>query len=179
MSPLRDYSIILVIVLGFIFAGRGAMLWTETSSGGVTQNWITPASAIPAHAYMWTWGIDGDPKEEPDLWHFHVIFSANDTAEVLLLWNLNQSILFQRNSSRIDETFETALPRTNQPWRWDWLIRNPHGSALGVDNFTITHFSVRYSERQNGGTAIGTGLFLIVAAAIAFVYFSRRDSRPL
>ncbi len=180
MNPLRRYSLLLMIAIGSILIGQGVFLWAETRSGGVIRNWVTPASVIPSHQYMWTWGVDGVAKDEsdlPDLWHFHIVFSANDTAEVLLTWNLNQSILFQRNSLRIDETFDVALPRTNGSWRWDWLIKNPHSSALRVDNFTITHYSVRYPERRDGFVAVGTGFFIIFGATAALVYVRRRDSR--
>lgn len=153
-------------------------MWTEADNGVIIQNWITPSSAIPGKAYMWTWGVDGNPRAEPDSWHFRVHFVANNSADVLLLWNLNESILFERNSAKIDETFDIPLPRTNQLWRWDWLIRNPHESVLGVENFTVTHFPVRFPERQNGVVAISVGVSMIIAATAVFVYIKRRD-RPL
>ncbi len=153
------------------------MLWTQTNTGAVIQNWITPTSIIPGNAYMWTWGVEGTPAQEPDLWHFHVFFVSNDTAEVLLIWNLNQSTLFDRNSSKIDETFDVQLPRTNQPWRWDWLIRNPNNRFLLVENFTVTHYPLRYPERQNGAIAMGVGALLIITSIAAFVFFRHRRSQ--
>jgi len=162
------------MVLGIVLIGRGAMLYSQTDSSNMIQNWIAPSSFIPGNAYMWTWGVEGSANNEPDLWHFHVMFVANDTAQVLLMWNLNESILFERSSSKIDEIFDARLPRTNQHWRWDWLIRNPHSSGISVENFTVTHYSVRYPERLNGIVAVGTGLFFVIATASLLFYFNRR-----
>lgn len=173
MKPLRRYLLLSLIFLGFVLVGRGALLWGRTDSGRVIQNWVTPALAIRGHEYMWTWGVGGIAREEPDLWHFHVDFIANGTAEVFLMWNLNQSILFLRNSSMINETFEVPLPRANGAWRWDWLIMNPHSSVLGVENFIVTHYSVRHPERQNAIVATSTGVFITVACS-ALVYSGRR-----
>jgi len=178
LRKLRQFSLLAVIVLGLIFAVRGVALWTEVDTGVHIQNWITPSSAIPGKAYMWTWGVSGNPKSEPDLWHFHVVFVANDSADVLLLWNLNESVLFVRNSARIDETFDVPLPRTSKLWRWDWLIRNPHETTLGVENFTVTHYPLSFPERQNGAMAIAVGISIIAASTAAFVYFKRPGMRP-
>ena len=178
MSRLRQFSILAIIGVGLIFLARGVSLWTEAETGVVIQNWITPSSAIPGKAYMWTWGVDGSPRSEPDLWHFHVIFVANDSADVVLLWNLNETVLFEKHSPQIDETLDVPLPRTSKLWRWDWLIKNPHDSVLGVMNFTVTHYPVTYPERQNGIVAVSVGFSMIVAASAAYVYFKRQDRRP-
>lgn len=167
-----------MILLGAALGIRGATLWSETNTGTFIQNWITPSSEIPRKSYMWTWGVGSNPQQEPDQWHFHVIFVANDTADVLLLWNLNESVLFQRKSSRIDEVFDVPLPRTTVLWRWDWLIRNPHESGLAVRNFTVFHYPVSFPERQNGVSAITVGVSLVVAACVAMLHFRRADIRP-
>jgi hypothetical protein len=165
---------LVLVVLGLVLLARGTMLYVETESGGFIQNWTTPATTIPSKAYMWTWGVEGVQADQPDSWHFHVVFEANATGEVFLMWNLNQSVLFNRNSSKIDETFEVVLPRTSGSWRWDWLIKNPNSSGLTVDNFTVSHYSIRYPERMNGLMAIGAGLIMVVAAAGVLAYFRRR-----
>ncbi len=126
---------------------------------------------------MWTWGVGSNPRQEPDLWHFHVIFVANDTAIVMLLWNLNESVLFERSAAQIDETFDVSLPRATTLWRWDWLIKNPHETGLSVRNFTVTHYPISFPERQNGVIAVGMGVSLVIAAGVALVYFSRRDTQ--
>jgi hypothetical protein len=166
-----------VIILGTAIGVRGVTLWGQTNTGTFIQNWITPSSQIPGKSYMWTWGVGSNPRQEPDLWHFHVIFVANDTADVLLLWNLNESVLFERSSARIDETFDVALPRTSVLWRWDWLIRNPHETGLTVENFTVSHYPVSFPERQNGIIAITAGVALIIAASVGLIYFRRVETR--
>ena len=127
---------------------------------------------------MWTWGVDGSPTSEPDLWHFRVIFVANDSADVVLLWNLNETVLFEKKSAQINETLDVPLPRTSKLWRWDWLIKNPHESVLRVMNFNVTHYPVRYPERQNGIVAVGVGISILVAASATHVYIKRQDKRP-
>ena len=97
---------------------------------------------------------------------------------MVLLWNLNETVLFEKHSSQIDETLDVPLPRTSKLWRWDWLIENPHDSVLGVMNFTVTHHPVTYPERQNGIVAVSVGISMIVAASAAYVYFKRQDRRP-
>ncbi len=153
------------------------MLWGQAETSGVIQNWVSPASTIPGNTYMLTWGVDGSPEKEPDVWHFHVVLVANSTADVLLLWNLNESILYQKSGSKIDETFDVPLPRTNNAWRWDWMIKNPQSSMLGVANFTITHYAIMYPERQNGLIAIGLGLAIIAVAGVSYTYLSRRGTQ--
>ena len=130
MNRLYRYSLLGVLVLGLVFAAEGAVLWIRTDYGATTRNWITPQSRIPEKGYMWTWGVEGNPRAEPDEWHFHVMFAANRTADIILFWKLNESVLYERSSAQIDESFDVALPRTTESWRWDWLIRNPHDSVL-------------------------------------------------
>ena len=173
----RRLLLVALVVLGLALGVRGATMWTETNTGTYIQNWITPSSQIPAKSYMWTWGVGSNPQQEPDMWHFHVVFVANDSADVLLLWNLNESILFERTSAQIDETFDVPLPRTTALWRWDWLIKNPHETGLAVQNFTVSHYPLSFPERQNGIIAIAIGVSLIVAAGVALFYFSRVDTR--
>jgi hypothetical protein len=174
---LRRYILFVMVVLGLLLASRGVWLWSEVDTGTVIQNWIVPSSVIPGNAGKWTWGVGGDPGQEPNQWHFHVFFQANQTANVLLVWNLNQSVLFARNSSSMDESFDVVLPVSHEPWRWDWLIRNPYATALEVYNFTISHYSVRFPERQNGVIAIGVGAVIALVAGITLVYFERRGIR--
>ena len=175
MIPRYRYAFSAILVLGLVLIAIGAMQWTQEVSGNVIRNWISPSTVVPAKAYKWTWGVGSVPQSEPDSWHFQVIFTANNSAQVSLLWNLNQSILFERNSSKINETFDVSLPRANQAWRWDWLIENPHKTALGVQNFTIIHYPITYPQRQNGTVAIVVGLFVFVAASLAMFYFRNQD----
>lgn len=152
-------------------------MWTQLETGVVIQNWITPTFAIPAKAYMWTWGVGESAQMEPDFWHFHLLFEANDTAIIRLLWNLNQSVLFQKNAAHVDETLDLSLPRTAEVWRWDWLIENPHTTGLRVDNFTVTHYPFSYPERRNGTIAIGAGIFMIAAASLLVVYLKGHNTQ--
>ena len=127
---------------------------------------------------MWTWGVAGIASAEPDEWHYDVIFSANSTAEVDLVWNLNQTILFTKSSSMINESFNVNLPRTDSSWRWDWLIKNVGGSVLGVANFTVTHYPIRHPQRSIGSVLLGAGLAIIIAAPISAIWFKRQGNRP-
>jgi hypothetical protein len=166
-----------VIVVGLISTAEGVVLLREVEIGGVIKNWLAPSSTIPGKANLWTWGVEDKAQSEPDLWHFHVVFLANITANVILLWNLNESVLFERNSARIDETFDLSLPRTDQNWRWDWLVTNPNELVLGIENFTVTHYSIRFPHRQNGVLAIVAGISIIIAASSGFVYSRRLETR--
>jgi hypothetical protein len=177
MNRLYRYSLLGVLVLGLVFAAEGAMLWIRTDYGATTRNWITPQSRIPGKGYMWTWGVEGNPRAEPDEWHFHVMFAANRTADIILFWKLNESVLYERSSAQIDESFDVALPRTTESWRWDWLIRNPHDSVLSVENFTVVHYSMKYPERQIGSLVLGSGVIALLAVPIAIAYLRRRDIR--
>ncbi len=176
-SDKTRYVNLSILLLGLILIGRGATLWNEGQSGVVIENWVTPATTIPGHALVLTWGVGGSSPEEPDLWHFHVSFSANETAHVLLVWNLNESVLFERRGMSVNETFDATLPRTQQAWRWDWMIENPESAVLAIQNFTIVHYPIRFTERQNSIAAIGTGLAIAVAASFAFYYFSHQRTR--
>lgn len=88
-------------------------MWVRTDYG-VENRFLTAPLRIPERGYYWTWGVNGDPRVEPDEWHFHVVFTANKTADVVLLWNMNESILFERSSAKIDEGFDVALPKTTE-----------------------------------------------------------------
>jgi len=121
---------------------------------------------------MWTWGVGGNPNLEPEQWHFQVFFLANDSAEVSLLWNLNETVLFRRSAAQIGETIDVPLPRTTALWRWDWLIHNPHETGLRVLNFSVSHYPFSFPERQNGLVAMVLGVSMILAASV-LIYFSR------
>jgi hypothetical protein len=173
----RRLVILAVLLLGLIFVGRGATLWNEAQSGVVIQNWVTPATIIPGHKFILTWGVDGNAQEEPDLWHFHISFTANETAHVMLVWNLNESVLFERRAANVNLTFEVPLPRTQQAWRWDWKIENPESAILAIGNFTILHYPIRFPERQNAIVAIGAGLAMVTTATLTFHYATHRRIR--
>lgn len=171
------YAILGVLLLGALFTGRGVTVWNEAQSGVVIENWVTPATTIPGHALILTWGVGGNSQEEPDLWHFQISFKANETAHVMLVWNLNESVLFERRAASVNETFDVPLPRA-QVWRWDWMIENPHSTVLSIGNFTIVHYPVRFPERQNAIIAVGAGLAMTIGAAFAFYYVNRQRIRP-
>jgi hypothetical protein len=166
-----------VLLLGLVFVGRGATLWNESQSGVVIENWVTPATTIPGHALILTWGVEGNPQEEPDLWHFHISFRANGTAHVMLVWNLNESVLFERRASDVNVTFDVPLPRTQQAWRWDWMIENPLPAVLAIGNFSILHYPIRFPERQNAIVAIGVGFAMVIAATLTFYHVTHRRIR--
>jgi len=163
-------------LLGTVFLTRGTMLWVQAETGVVIQNWITPTTTIPPDAWKWTWGVGATASQEPDAWHFKVFFRANDTAQVLLLWNLNETVLFSREALQVDETFDIQLPKTGQDWRWDWLIKNLNPTTLTVYNFTVMHYPIRYPERTNGLAAVVVGVGLLVIAGALVVNSRRRDS---
>jgi hypothetical protein len=178
MNRLYPYSLLVVLLVALVFAAEGAILWVRTEHGPTTRNWINPESRIPGKGYMWTWGVEGNPRTEPDEWHFHVMFAANESADIILFWKLNESVLYERRSAQIDESFDVPLPRTNELWRWDWLIRNPHDSVLDVKNFTVVHYSIKYPERQIGILVLGSGVIASLAVPIAIAYQRHRDMRP-
>jgi len=153
MNRLHLFALLAILMLGASLIGGGAIMWNRAEYGSTIVNWITPSHHIPNNGYMWTWGVAGIPSDEPDEWHFHVIFSANRTAVITLVWNLNETTLFERRGAAIDESFAVQLPRTNAPWRWDWRISNPNSSVLGVANFTVTHYSIKFPLRHIGSIA--------------------------
>ena len=159
MHRLYRHLPLIAIIIGLILTATGTFLWTVALPGAANQNWIAPVT-IPASRNFATWGASG-VANPPDAWHFQVFFAANNTAEVLLVWNLNQ-IVFQKKSSNLDETLETPLPRTSENWRWDWVVKNPHSTPLAVTNFTVTHHSITYPFRLYGVTF---GIFGILIAS--------------
>ncbi len=169
-------TLVVLLILGLLLVGRGTALWFQEDRSGAIQNWVAPSSMIPGNSLMLTWGVGGARFEEPDKWHFQVKFEANDTGEVRLLWNLNESVLFERSGSKFDATFEIVLPRVNGQWRWDWMISNPHSTVLSVANFTVYHYPVRYPERQNGVIVVCVGLIIGFTAA-AFTFMRRGQIR--
>jgi len=177
MNRLYCYSLVGILLLGLVLVAAGANLWNRTDYGGTIVNWITPSSRIPGNGNMWTWGVAGIPAAEPDEWHFHVVFSANRTARIALVWNLNETTLFEKSAATIDESFNVALPRTTFPWRWDWVIRNPDSSWLGVYNFTVTHYPITYPKRQLGYLALAGGFIAVLVAPIAIAFIRHRDIR--
>ena len=126
---------------------------------------------------MPTWGVTGIPAAEPDEWHFQVVFSANRTAKIALVWNLNETTLFEKRAATIDESFNVALPRATVSWRWDWVIINPDSSVLQVYNFTVIHYPITYPGRQLGLITLFGGFSALLAAPIAIVFFKLRDIR--
>jgi hypothetical protein len=177
MNRLYRYSLLGVLLLGVVLVAAGTYMWNRTDYGSTIVNWITPSSRIPAKGNMSTWGVAGASATEPDEWHFHVVFSANRTARITLMWNLNETILFEKSAATIDESFNVALPRTAVSWRWDWVIRNPDRSWLGVYNFTVTNYSITHPQRQVGSMALGAGFVAVLIVPIAF--FRHRDVRRI
>ncbi len=177
MKRLHNYSLVALLLLGLVLVAVGAEMWNNADYGITMTNWITPSLPIAGNGNMWTWGVAGIPTAEPDEWHFHVVFSANRTAKVALVWNLNESTLFEKIAATIDESFTVALPRTNVSWRWDWVIRNTDSSVVRVYNLTVTHYSITYPQRRVGLIALGCGFMAVLAAPIATVFLRRRDIR--
>ncbi len=166
-----------VLLLGAVLVGGGISLWLRADHGPVYRFYSGRLPQIPAGAYLSTWGFRGSPTAEPDEWNFNVIFAANNTADVVLAWNRNQTVLYQKTSANLNETFVVALPRTTSPWSWDWFVRNPHDSTLEIKNFTVIHYSLTYPERKQSVIALGAGTAAVVLAGGALAYFTRRDSR--
>lgn len=179
MKRLVRFSLLGLLVFGVVLIVGGAVMWVQPVPEDTIENWITPSSRIPGNGLMMTWGVGGGPMGEPDAWHFHVVFCANSTANIVLLWNLNETTLFEKSSNKLDESFTVALPRTTHSWRWDWAIMNPGDSVLRVENFTVTHYAIRYPERSVGSMALGTGLIAVVAVPILKIHFRRRDILPI
>ena len=153
-------------------------MWSKTEYSPTSRFYTVPVHFIPSDGYFWTWGMIGNAGTEPDAWHFYVVFAGNETAVVELLWNANQSILFSKTSAKMTETFDVELPRTDQSWRWDWVIKNPNRLMLLIENFTIVHYSIKYPERQKGLTLVSLGLAATLTAAVLEVYVWRRRSQP-
>jgi hypothetical protein len=151
-------------------------MWIKTDYG-VTSRFFTVPLRIPGKAHYSTWGVAGGPELEPYEWHFHIVFSANRTANVVLSWKMNESILYERTSDMIDEVFIVALPRTSVTWTWDWIIENPNDSALRVDNFTVVHYPIMYPGREVGSVLLSTGIIVVFAVPIIMVYLRRLDIR--
>jgi hypothetical protein len=178
MKRLRRYFLLGVVILGVLLVADGTTLWVRACYGPVIQNWVNPQSRIPAGGYMWTWGVSGNARSEPDEWHFHVIFAADNAANITLLWKLNERILYHRSSAHIDETFVVALPRASGSWRWDWLVGNPSDSTLTVDNFTVVHYAIEHPERQTGSLLLGSGIIALLSIPFAIVYARHQHNEP-
>jgi hypothetical protein len=176
MAARAYYLLVALLILGLLVSSSGTLLWEEFQAGTLIVNYVPPASPIPAHSYVLTWGVGGLSSAEPDLWHFHVFFTANETGQVLLIWNLNQSILFERQGSNLNETFDMPLPRTLQSWRWDWMIRNTNDLVLKIENFTVAHYPVQFPNRQKGLILILVGASIVIVAITTIVYL--RHTRP-
>jgi len=140
-------------------------------------NWITPSLPIAGNGKMPTWGVAGVPAEEPDEWHFQVVFSANGTGTIALVWNLNATTLFEKSGAAIDESFNVAMPRSSVAWRWDWVIINPDNLVLRVYNFTVRHYPISFPERQPGLVTLVGGLIFTIAASVTIAFFRYRDIR--
>jgi hypothetical protein len=165
-----------VAILGVILEAGGTALWLRSENGSVIRNWINPHFKIPPGGYMWTWGVLGNAKSEPDEWHFHVIFAADNVANVTLLWKHHERILYHRSSAEFDETFVVALPKVNGSWTWDWLVGNPGKSTLTVDNFTVIHFSISHPKRQTGTLLLSSGTIALLSIPVVIAYARRQDA---
>jgi hypothetical protein len=179
MSRVLPYLFLSILLVGAVLTALGMVLWSKAEFSPTSRFYIIPVHFVPSNGYYWTWGMEGNSGTEPDAWHFHVVFAANETAVVALLWNTNQSVLFSKTSAKMTETFVVELPRTGQPWRWDWVIKNPDRLTLLVENFTIVHYSIKYPERQKGVVLFSVGLAATLTATVAQVYVSRRHSQPM
>jgi len=175
MNRLSFYSIMGIFLLGGVLLAAGANLWNLTDDGNIMTNYITPSLPIAGRGIMPTWGVAGVSSAEPDEWHFQVVFSANRTAKIALVWNLNATTLFEKSGAAIDESFNVALPRSSVSWRWDWVIINPESSVLRVYNFTVTHYPLSFPEREPGLVVLAGGLTFLLAAPIALAFFRRQD----
>jgi hypothetical protein len=177
MNRVYRYSLVGIFLLGVVLLAAGANLWNRMDDGSTMTNWIAPSTRIIGNGNMPTWGVAGIPAAEPDAWHFHVVFSANRTATIALVWNLNETTLFEKSAVTIDESFNVALPRTAVSWRWDWVIMNPDSSVLRVYNFTVTHYPITYPERQLGLITLVGGFTAVLAVPIAVAFLRHRDIR--
>jgi hypothetical protein len=165
-----QYSMLSVLLLGVILLSVGALMFTQTKYGPITRFWTGPTIRVPANSITPTWGVGGNATQEPDEWHFEVFFTANRTATIKLVWNLNESLLYEKTSAAINESFSVALPKASGDWRWDWAIHNSQDSALGVQNFTVIHYSIQHPQRQIGILMLSGGIIAVIAASIALVY---------
>ena len=179
MNRFFPYLLLGVLLVGVLSIAAGAIMWSKTDYSPTSRFYIIPVHFVPSNGYFWTWGMEGKAGTEPDAWHFHIVFAANETAVVTLLWNSNQTVLFSKSSAKMLENFDVALPRTDESWRWDWLIKNPNDLVLLVENFTIIHYSIKYPERRNGLTLFSVGLAASFAALVAEVYAWRRGIQPV
>jgi hypothetical protein len=177
VNSLVSFLLVGILLIGAVSTTVGLVLWSEKEYGPTSRFYTIPVHFIPSSGYFWTWGMEGNAGTEPDAWHFYVVFAGNETAVVELLWNTNQSVLYSKTSAKLTDTFDVELPRTDQSWKWDWVIKNPNRLMLWVENFTIVHYSVKYAERQKGLTFICLGLAAILAGAVAEVCVWRRRSQ--
>jgi hypothetical protein len=179
MNRFVPHLLLGILLVGVLSLAVGVMIWSRADYGPTSRFYVIPVHFIPSNGYFWTWGMEGNAVTEPDAWHFQVVFAANETAVIALLWNSNQSVLFSKSSAKMTETFDVALPRTDESWRWDWVIKNPNTLALLVENFTIVHYSIKYPEREKGLTLFSMGLAATLAALVAEAYVWRRGIQPI
>ncbi len=178
MKPMRRNLLVGVLLLGVLLTTGGMLMWVRTEYGTTFRFIGEKDHRIPGKGYFWTWGYPGYAKDLPDAWHFHVIFSANGTADIVLLWNVNESILFEKSGAKLDLAFDVAIPRTTENWTWDWLITNPNDLAIVVDNLTVIHNQITYPERQLGSVILGAGNATVLGAVVGLVYSRRHDIPP-
>jgi hypothetical protein len=170
MNKLSRFIPLGALLLGLTLVSLGVGMWVKTEYG-VESRFFTIPLRIPGKSHYSTWGVAGGPPAiEPDEWHFRIIFAANGTAHVILSWNMNERILYERSSAKIDEVFNVTLPRTNEAWTWDWVIENPNNFVLRVENFTVVHYPIIFPERIVGALSIGTGFMVMVAVPIIMIY---------
>jgi len=173
------YLLLGILLVGAASIAVGVTTWSKPEYGQTSRFYTIPGHFVHSNGYFLTWGMEGNAGTEPDAWHFHVAFVANQTAVIALLWSSNQSVLFSRRSANLMETFDVALPKTDESWSWDWMIKNPNNSTLLVENFTIVHYSIKYPERQRGLMLFSAGLAATLTTLIAEVYVWRRGIKPI
>jgi hypothetical protein len=176
MDKFSRYLLVGAFLSGVLLTALGATMWMKTDYG-VASRFFTVPLRIPGKAHYSTWGVVGSAELEPDEWHFHVVFAANRTANVVLSWKMNESILYERTSDMIDEVFNVALPRTSEAWTWDWIIENPHDSALRVDNFTVVHYPIMHPGREVGSVLLSAGIIVVFVVPSIMAYLRRLDMR--
>jgi len=178
MNRLVSSLLVGIVLLGVLSAGGGVIMSTETEHSATSRFYVIP-HFVPSNGYFWTWGVVGSAGTEPDAWHFQIVFVANESAVVALMWNSTQKVLFSESSAKIMDTFDVPLPRTNESWRWDWVIRNPNRLMLLVENFTIVHYSIKYPGRERGFVLLGLGLAATLGALVVEAYAWRRSIKLL
>lgn len=163
-----------ILIAGVINSGYGVSAISDRRNGEPIVNWLQVGVVVPPGGVRWTWGIFGGAESRPEMWHFDVTFSANQSLIARLIWGESDTVLYSRAGHRFEDSFELPLPYTTGRWRMDWQVANPGPTSASISNFTVHHYSVAFPRRADGFANLALGLIVIASSAVVLVWARRQ-----